>query len=180
MKYTLLAIFAALIFGVFPGRPAWANEAGAAAQLSMHSVAIDSRVQQLTDYLASHNSPLTGSARHFVNEADRLGLDWKLVVAIAGVESTFGRHIPTGSFNAWGWAVFTGRQFGAAFENWEKGITTVSEGLRYNYIDKGAVTIEQIGRIYAASPVWSQKVRFFLAKIEQFAPTRSGQLDITI
>ena len=156
------------------------RETGSAGILAFHQPVVDTRADQLRSFLASFDSPLTDSADHFVAEADRLQLDWKLVAAIAGIESTFGKHIPHNSYNGWGWGVFTGQQDGIHFKDWNDGITKVSEGLRYNYIDKGAVTIEQIGRIYAASPAWSWKVRFFLTKIEAFAPTRPSQLDITI
>ena len=64
--------------------------------------------------------------------------------------------------------------------NWKEGITVVSEGLKYRYIDKGATSIDQIGRIYAASPAWSTKVRFFLQKIEDFTPTGVEHLSVTI
>ncbi len=155
-------------------------EAEAAGKLVAHAVTQDSRVEQLEAYLAFHGSPLTKVASHFIAEADRLNFDWKLVAAIAGVESTFGKHIPTNSYNAWGWGVFTGTLSGVYFKDWKDGITQVSESLRYNYIDKGAETIEQMGQIYAASPAWPWKVRFFLTQIEQFTPNDPSQLDITI
>lgn len=155
-------------------------EAGSAAELAINRTQEDVRVEKLRSFLQSHDSPLADAASHFVAEAERLNLDWKLVAAIAGVESTFGKQIPTNSYNGWGWGVFTGTQDGVHFKNWKDGITQVSEGLRYNYIDRGAETVEQIGRIYAASPTWSQKVRFFLTKIEQFVPSRPDQLAVTI
>lgn len=176
MKY--LALIALFFIGV---GPVFAQaESNAAASLVVHVVDSDLRVSQLEAYLSSHSSPLVDEAKHFVSEADRLELDWKLVAAIAGVESTFGKHIPTNSFNAWGWGVFTGAVDGIHFKDWKDGITQVSEGLRYNYIDKGAETIEQMGRIYAASPAWSWKVRFFLDQIEEFTPGRIDQLAVTI
>lgn len=176
MKYiALLALFLSAV------TPAMAQvESNAAATLAGHLAWQDERVDQLRDFLNSLNSPLAQNAPHFVSEADRLGLDWKLVAAIAGVESTFGKHIPTASYNAWGWGVFTGQSRGVNFKDWKDGISQVSQGLRYNYIDKGAESIEQIGRIYAASPAWPWKVRFFLAQIESFSPSRASQLDITI
>ena len=45
----------------------------------------DPRVLKLEANFDSHNSPLLSEASHFVSEADRLGIDWKLVAAIAGV-----------------------------------------------------------------------------------------------
>lgn len=163
--------------------PAYAiesTEAGTSAKPSFTLVEADSRVAQLKSYLASLNSPMEGSAGHFISEADRLNLDWKLVAAIAGVESTFGQHIPTNSYNGWGWGVFTGTNDGVHFSSWNDGITQVSEGLRKNYVDRGAVTLEQMGRRYAASPIWSAKVRHFLTKIESFTPKHSSQLAVTI
>lgn len=140
----------------------------------------DERVTRLKTYLEMHTSPLADSAAHFVSEADRLGLDWKLVAAIAGVESTFGKHIPLNSYNGWGWGVFTGTSDGIHFKDWNDGITKVSEGLRYKYVDRGASSVEQIGRIYAASPAWGTKVRFFLQKIGDFEPNRVHDLAVTI
>jgi len=157
-----------------------ASEAGASARPAYTKKAIDERPNRLRAYLAASNSPMVDSAEHFVSEADRLNLDWKLVAAIAGVESTFGKHIPTNSYNGWGWGVFTGTQDGIHFSSWNDGITDVSEGLRYKYVDRGAVTVEQMGRIYAASPVWAQKVNFFLHAIENFSPKRASQLAVTI
>ena len=140
----------------------------------------DQRVTHLKKFLETHGSPMSESADHFVAEADRLGLDWKLVAAIAGVESTFGKHIPANSYNGWGWGVFTGQSDGIHFKDWNDGITKVSEGLKYRYVDRGATSVEQMGRIYAASPTWSTKVQFFLQKIEAFEPNRVEHLDVTI
>ncbi len=179
MKNTLLILIAFLLYGLL-AQPVMAVTAEASAQPSLGISGPDARVTKLRAYLETHNSPLADVADHFVAEADRLGLDWKLVAAISGVESTFGKHIPNNSYNGWGWAIYTGQSDGRHFTDWKNGITVVSEGLKYNYMDKGAITIEQIGRIYAASPLWSSKVRFFLAKIEGFAPTRAEHLAVTI
>lgn len=157
------------------------KEAGTAAVLvSSIAPASDSRVERLSAYLATHNSPLVSHAADFVKESDTYGIDWKLVAAIAGVESTFGKRIPTGSYNGWGWAVYTGRSYGTVFDSWEDGISTVSRGLREGYIDRGATTIEQIGRMYAASPRWAANVRFFMKKIEDFRPVKIELLDLVV
>lgn len=155
-------------------------EADAAARLTFGQITRDERIDTLRAYLTAHNSPLAQESNHFVAEADRLGLDWKLVPAIAGTESTFGKHVPAGSYNAWGWGIPTGARSGIAFTRWKQGITIVSEGLKERYIDRGAVTIEQIGRIYAASPRWAGNVRFFLAKIDTFTPANPDLLAVTL
>lgn len=160
------------------------KEAGATATLSAvvmkESLSLDGRVQQLEAYFVAKNSPLIGTAAHFVGEADRLGLDWKLVAAISGTESYFGRHIPYNSYNAWGWAVFTGMSDGKHFDGWEDGITTVSEGLKNNYVNRGYVTVEQMGTIYAADRQWAWKVRHFMEDIETYTPQRTDQLAVIL
>ena len=179
--FVSVAIFALFLGVTTPAHAVeLATEAGASARPSFTKIVIDERPARLRAYLAAHNSPMEEDAEHFVSEADRLNLDWKLVAAIAGVESTFGKHIPTNSYNGWGWGVFTGQQDGIHFASWKDGITQVSEGLRYKYVDRGAVTVEQMGRIYAASPVWAQKVNFFLKSIENFSPKRASELAVTI
>lgn len=175
----ILFILLIALFGV--STPVFAADVSVeAASLVAHQVDSDTRTVNLRTYLSSHNSPLSDQAGHFVNEADRLGLDWRLVAAISGVESTFGKQIPSGSYNAWGWGIPTGAQWGVAFTDWKSGITTVSEGLKHNYIDRGAITINQIGRIYAASPAWSWKVRFFIEQITEFTPNSPDLLAVTI
>lgn len=122
----------------------------------------DYRVVTLRKYLQGHNSPLSDSAEHFVAYADAYGLDWRMVPAISGVESTFGKRIPKNSYNAYGWA-----NGNYSFESWEDSIEKVSRTLREKYYDKGATTINQIARKYAPpSTSWAWKVNFFMDNID--------------
>ncbi len=183
LKHIIASLSLALIaLSVTPSVSAVEKEAGSAAGLAyrFEKAKHDTRPAHLEAYLKQFNSPLAGSAAHFVAEADRLELDWKFVAAIAGLESTFGKRVPPGSHNAWGWGIPTGAQSGIAFSSWEKGITTVSEGLRNKYINRGAVTIEQIGRIYAASPTWASRVRYFMEDIESFNPDSPEYIQVTL
>lgn len=179
----ILIIITLLLIALATAKPVhadWPAVAGTSATPSFALATVDTRANQLKSFLDAYDSPLSAEAGFVIAEADRLNLDWKLVAAIAGTESTFGKHVPANSYNAWGWAIFTGEQDGKHFTSWKDGITTVSEGLRYNYIDKGAKTIEQIGRIYAASPRWAGNVHFFINAIEDFAPKGTDQLAVTI
>jgi hypothetical protein len=168
MKQLLIAFTITLFLLIVPFLQVQAvdKEAGSTGMLVEHAPVVDPRVLHLEKFLNKYNPELSPSANHFIKEADRFGLDWKLVAAISGVESTFCRHIPSNSYNCWGWGIPTGAQSGIAFQSVNSGITTVSEGLRQNYIDQGFVTIEQIGNRYAASPAWAYKVRYFMALIE--------------
>jgi len=163
-----------------PVRAAEIMESDASARTHTEKTPDDHRADMLKEYLQSRHSPLADDAHTFVTEADRLDLDWKLVAAISGVEATCGRHIPHGSHNAWGWGIPTGARHGVAFESWSEGITTVSEGLKYRYINRGATTIQAIGRIYAASPAWSTKVRWMIADIDAFITRSTQTLAVTI
>lgn len=149
-------------------------ESGPAASLEAHTTLtgtetpLDMRVEAVKQLLAAYDSPLYYEAAHFVEEADTHGIDWRLVVAIAGVESTFGKRIPSGSYNAWGWGVYTGRQTGAVFESWLEGIHTVSAFLRTKYIDDDLDSIPEIGQRYAASGAWSGNVQYFVNQLDDY------------
>lgn len=177
--FVLLAIF--LFIGITPAF-ALEKEAGATASLSatFGNLIVDKRVTHLTNYLEAVNSPMAPEAEHFVREADRLTIDWKLVAAIAGVESYFGRRIPANSYNAWGWAIFTGTSDGRHFEGWKDGITQVSEGLKEKYINRGLDTIEKMSPVYAADPSWAWKVQHFMNEIEAYQPDSTSELSIAL
>lgn len=172
-KLLLLGLF--VIFQFLITNPAFAfeNEAGSTARLVMHSVyeqqeQIDVRVVQLEAYFKKYNSPLVPHAKTFITQADKHDLDWKLVPAIAGLESTFGKAVPYNSYNPFGWGIPTGASSGIGFDSWDHAIETVSEGLKTRYIDRGLTNVESIGRVYAASPTWSQRIHYFMNDMEEY------------
>jgi len=183
MKQTLIMLSllaGALLFAASPVC-AYTRESGGAASMSGREIAPDNRANMLRAYLYTLDSPLADVASTFVREADKNNIDWRLVAAIAGAESTFGKQIPKGSYNAWGWGVFTGTQDGVHFADWADGIAQVSEGLRKNYIDRGAKDIYDIGWIYAANGnSWGSHVNFFMEKIADFTPADPITLDVAI
>src|SRR3990167_6131786 len=169
-KY-LIGILILLItsLAITPKTFAVENSAGSSAALLKLPVQkeTDSRTRILREFLKQYNSPLVPFAQDFVSIADKYSLDWKLVAAISGVESTFGKQIPYESYNGWGWGIYGTNMI--RFASWTEGIETVSEGLRTNYLNKwGAKDVYQIGRYYAASPTWAQRVSFFMRKISDF------------
>jgi len=122
----------------------------------------DYREVVLKNYLSSHNSPLAEYAGVFIAYADKYEIDWRLVPAISGVESTFGKRIPFNSYNAYGWA--NGKY---AFTSWEDSIEVVTKALREKYYDKGTPDINSIARRYAPpSSTWAGNVKFFERKID--------------
>lgn len=141
------------------------EDVSAAEQIETRKLDIKAKI--LADYLAQHDSPLQYHAQDFIDAAGEYNLDWKLVAAISGVESTFGKFIP-GGYNAWGWGAYDAYH-AIYFSSWREAIFTVSQGLRENYINKGYTEPYAMNRIYAASPYWGSKVTFFIEDIEKFA-----------
>jgi len=171
MRNTIIIFLFALLFTLIP-QESYAQEkaSGSSASLvidTQFTAEKDSRVEQLETFLSAHNSPMVGSAKTFIEEADKNNLDWKLVASIAGVESYFGKLIPYGSYNGWGWGVYGNNVI--MFPSWDEAIKTISQSLREKYIDKwGASDVYTIGRFYAADPNWANKVSSFMNKIERF------------
>lgn len=139
-------------------------DASASIRTNTAKVEGDYRVYALKAFFEKYNSPLTEYADEFVYWADQYQIDWRMVPAITGVESTFGKRIPANSFNAYGWA--NGEY---SFSSWEDSIKHVTGTLKEKYIDKGADTIPEIARRYAPpSTTWGTKVKYFMNKIEPF------------
>src|SRR3990172_6773552 len=108
----------------------------------------DSRPVIIDNFLAKHNSPMRGLGSTFVSVADKYGIDYRLIPAIAFQESTLGRNMPKNSHNAWGWAIYTGATSGAKFHDWQFAIETVAKGIKTDYIDRGLNTPEAIRTRY--------------------------------
>jgi len=111
--------------------------------------------------LEQYGSPLAEDVDGFMNACQKYELNCYLLPAIAGLESTFGKFIMPESYNPFGWG--GGYIY---FENWNEGIDTVAKGLRENYIDRGAESLAQIGRIYSESPTWTQRVQMIMDRFE--------------
>lgn len=92
----------------------------------------DPRILAMRQFLIDKYSPLYTYADVFVKEADKYGLDWRLVVSISGVESAFGNLIPYQSNNGWGWRGGPGGAY-SMFPTWRHGIETVTSRLALGY-----------------------------------------------
>lgn len=65
-------------------------------------VSVDQRLETLERFLKEKDSPLAPYSDHFIEIADKYGLDWTLMPAISGIESNFGKKMPEGSNNPFG------------------------------------------------------------------------------
>lgn len=87
----------------------------------------DDRAEKLEAYLQEKNSPFADHASYIVSESDKAGIDYTLIVAISGKESTFGKY--SRCYNAWG---LGGRNF-MCFSSWEESISYMARLLGTHY-----------------------------------------------
>lgn len=145
--------------------------AGSSAPLAYNSFINTNDIEQLRQenikiaietVLKRYNSPMAEESDAFVKACIKYKIDCYLLPSIAGLESTFGKFIWPNSYNPFGWA----RGY-MMFENWSEGIDTVAKGLRNGYMNKGALTVEDIGPIYSESPTWAVRVNYFIRQFEK-------------
>lgn len=122
----------------------------------------DSRFQKLSAFLEKKNSPLKEHADLLVQKADENELDWRLLAAISGIESNFGKVQLTNSYNAWGWG--GGYIY---FDSWEDAIVTISDSLGERWAKKGGRDYWQLSKSYCPPnwEKWSLAVGRFMGEI---------------
>lgn len=126
----------------------------------------DARVEIIRKYLDTYNSPMIAHASEIVEAADRYGIDFRLITAIAQQESNLCKRIPPDTYNCWGWGIHSRGTLG--FTSFTDGIETVSRGLKQEYIDKGYTDPEVIMSKYTplSDGSWAHGVQTFLDEME--------------
>lgn len=111
---------------------------------------IDSRAAKIDAYFAQWDLPLAGYGAAMVAAADEYNLDWRLLPALAKLETTGGKNLcknPAGSFNAFGYGSCT-----IGFDSFEESFYAVAKTLSGNGEKTSALykgkTIEQILEVY--------------------------------
>lgn len=127
------------------------------------------RVRILSQYLSRYNSPLRFAAVHFIKTADRYGLDWRLLPAIAGMESTFGKFMIDETYNPFGWG--GGYIY---FDSFEESIETVGRQLFLRFHNRTAP--ENIGPTYTPPNYvnWIRGVNYFMREMEEMEQVWGG------
>ncbi|HUW21799.1 MAG TPA: hypothetical protein VMW41_03950 [Candidatus Bathyarchaeia archaeon] len=125
----------------------------------------DARPVIIEKYLKKYGStmkPYGQIAKKIVDVSDELGLDWRLLVAIAQQESNLGKKMPPDCNNAWGYGIHSRGTL--CFESWEEGIEKVARGIKKKYVEKGLDTPEEIMAKYTplSSGSWASGVNQFL------------------
>lgn len=105
-------------------------------------------------------------AGYMVEIADKYGIDFRLIPAIAMKESSGGDKAPPGTYNAWGFE--NGR---TVFHSWDQAIDNVGKTLKERYIARGLITPEQIMAVYAPPQLetggkWARDINYFFSQME--------------
>lgn len=123
------------------------------------AAARDLRPHRIEKFLERYcpSSPLRGYGREIVEQADRYQLDYRLYMALAGAESTWGKNCPKRSYN------FTGiSNGGARFRSIKHNIqftqATIAEKKWYRKFRKTKNLMDLI-RVYKAVPPFDRYLR---------------------
>ena len=121
----------------------------------------DNRAEKLKKYLESKNSPYSDKAQFFVKTADKYQIEYTVLPAISGIESSFGLHLVGNSHNPFGWG--GGYIY---YDSWEDCIESVAKGIATHYPSD---IPEEIGPIYTPPNYinWISAVKQFQGEIKQ-------------
>lgn len=119
----------------------------------------DNRTEKLEKYLKLKNSPYVNKADVFVKIADKYEIDYTLLPAISGIESSFGLYLVENSHNPFGWG--GGYIY---YDSWEDCIESVAKGIATYYPSD---IPEDIGPIYTPPNYvkWIKAVKQFQSEI---------------
>lgn len=163
--YVYIAISALIVMGIMSnfdikispkGSEVFAKEPTPIIEEVIKDIVIkepDSRISKLNTFLLSKDSPLAAHTELIISQADKYGLDWTRLVAIAGIESQYGIKLPTGSHNAWG---IGGSKF-MHFKTWEDGIRYASKllGTRYKQNENQGIKNKYCPESDGCNPAWA-------------------------
>lgn len=140
------------------------------SSVSLHGM--DSRAKKIEGVFRAYNCPMAGTGQYIVEQADKNGIPYWIVAAIAFQESICGKLTPekagVESYNAWGWAVYgSSAKF---FNNYEHGIKVVSEYLSKRFYKRGITETCEIMKVYTppSNGSWCRGVNYFGEKIQNF------------
>ena len=126
----------------------------------------DARIAAVSDFFKKYNSDLSPYAQNVVETADKYGLDYRLIPAIAMQESNLCKKAPKDSHNCWGFGIY-GKKI-TKFSDYPQAIDTVTKTLANEYKGKGLETPEEIMSKYTPSNngAWANAVSLFMNQLQ--------------
>ncbi len=125
----------------------------------------DARVAVVRDFFTKYKSPLVGLENEVVSTADKYGLDYRLIPAIAMQESNLCKKIIKDSYNCWGFGIY-GKKV-TRFDNYKQAIDTVTKTLATKYKANGLETPDEIMKKYTpgSNGSWANGVNIFMNQL---------------
>ena len=147
---------------------AFAALPAASGTLKISFVEQDARKAIVRDFFKKYKSDLLPFADEVVNTADKYGLDYRLIPAIAMQESNLCHKLTgklKGSYNCWGFGVYG--KIVTKFDNYQQAIETVTKTLAIQYKAKGLETPDQIMTKYTpgSNGSWANGVNQFMNQL---------------
>jgi hypothetical protein len=123
----------------------------------------DMRPLAMRAVFEKYNSPMVGFESELIQIAEKYDLDWTLMAAIAGTESSFGKRMPANCINPYGWGIYGGNKL--CFKSFPEAAEAVAKGLSTRY---NTSSLESIGRTYnkVSTEGWINHTRSFMSKIK--------------
>jgi len=167
LLYSSLSQKSSLVASNGNSRVAYAALPAASGTLKANIVESDARKTLVREFFKKYKSELLPYASEVVNSADKYGLDYRLIPAIAMQESTGCRNAPKDSHNCWGFGIY-GKKV-TKFDNYPDAIETITKTLATVYKDKkGLETPEEIVKLYTPSSngSWQKSVTYFMDQLQ--------------
>ncbi|MEK7228032.1 MAG: hypothetical protein AAB681_01595 [Patescibacteria group bacterium] len=125
----------------------------------------EEKATKIDAYYGRHDLPLTGYGMKMVLAGEKYGVDPFLIAGLAMRESTAGKRIPKGSYNAFGWG-------NAKFESFDHAIDTVAKNLgghnektAHYYKNK---SVEKVLKTYnSVIPTYTSEILSIMKRIDQ-------------
>lgn len=132
-----------------------------AAGLSLRPIDEAEMSESIRDFLVRKRSPLASHAVDFVEAGQHYNIDPRLLVGIAGIESSFGLHMPYGSHNPFGLGPHL------RFRNFRDAIFAEAAFLHRYFTSRGVMNPHRIGPSYTGtgSTSWGVAVARFMTTI---------------
>ncbi|GEM_PF-4765645 len=138
----------------------WRSRA-ANAGLALRELSHDEMIEAIEQFLGRSGSPMTANAADFVEISEQYSIDPRLLVGVAGAESSLGLHMLPGSHNPFGLGP---HRYFATFRD---AIEAEAQFLHHYFISRGVTSPHSIGPSYTGtgSTSWGVNVARFMGQI---------------